>query len=57
MPHARGRATMQIGTYVPAMRKKIIEWSRRCMIARARGVRARRWYAADVPNSASRLAK
>ncbi len=43
IPHRAGRATRQMGTYVPAMSRKIIEWSSRCMIIRARGVWARRW--------------
>src|SRR5262245_7647264 len=39
------------GVYVPAMNRKIIEWSRRRMTAHPRAVHLRRWYRALTPNT------
>ena len=43
------------GVYVPAMARKIVEWSSLRQSARAlRGDQRPRWYIADTPNIASR---
>ena len=46
--------TIATGVYVPAMARKIVEWSSLRHRARAFGDQWPRWYIADTPNMASR---
>ena len=53
-PVGRGMASSENGVYVPAMKMKIIEWSRRFIHARTRRLcHHRRWYSALTPNRPS----
>src|SRR4051812_10686682 len=61
-PHTIDRITYPVGldiassvngVYVPAMNRKIIEWSARFIHLYARGLHRRRWYSALTPNNPS----
>ncbi len=54
-PNVPGEVSSSTGVAVPAMRKKIIMWSRRCIRARPAWVQRPRWYTALTPNKAVTL--
>ena len=56
-PSGLEAAVKKAGVAVPAMRKKIIAWSRRRSRSRQAGVQVPRWESALVPNRALRLAE